>query len=179
MNFNTIKIYYILNIMINEDSTKALFAEPNAYIQNYRVEKNEKKREKIVFQEPYETLPNYYMNNGFKKGDCDCETKPKPNPKPNNKPNSPFPFSFDFKNLMPLLGGFLKNGNLSNIVSMLTGKGEKSNGNFNLSQLLSGLGGDGLSNIFNLFKGSNNSKAKNKVDLKQTDFQINEYTRVE
>ena len=55
-----------------EDSRFALFPEPNANIQIF--EKRETK--KIVFQEPYECLPNYYVNNDFVKHNCNCVANP-------------------------------------------------------------------------------------------------------
>ena len=59
-----------------EDSRLALFPEPNAFVQNYdKVDKN-KEIKKIVFQEPYETLPNFYINNNFTKNNCDCAKRP-------------------------------------------------------------------------------------------------------
>ncbi len=168
-----------------EDNTNALFVEPNAYIQHFDGNES-KKRKKIVFQEPYETLPNYYLDNDFKKPDRDCSLKPKPKPEhkpePKQSNNSPFHFPFDLKSFFPLLAGLFKNGGgLSNIMSMLTGGKEKSNGNFDFSSLLSNFtkGGE-LSNIFELFKGNSVSKTKsNKHELKETDFQIKGYTRVE
>ena len=73
--------------MEKEDSRFALFTEPNAYVQNYNNAncdcKKEKERKKIVFQEPYETLPNFYVNNNFTKHNCvknnqPCDIFPKP-----------------------------------------------------------------------------------------------------
>lgn len=58
-----------------EDSRFALFPEPNAYIQKFDKEIKKKEIKKIVFQEPYETLPNHYINNNFTKHDCDYVAK--------------------------------------------------------------------------------------------------------
>lgn len=78
----------------------------------------QKPPQKVVFSEPYESVPNFYLNNNFKKGNCDCIPKPKPKcppPKP--------PFSFDLKNILPLLSGLFKGGSgaggIGNILSIL------------------------------------------------------------
>ena len=65
------------------DSRNALFTEPNAYIQKFNADCKEKEIKKIVFQEPYETLPNFYINNNFIKHKCDCVSNNQ-----NNKYNS-------------------------------------------------------------------------------------------
>ncbi len=89
----------------------------------------QKPPQKVVFSEPYESVPNFYLNNNFKKGNCDCIPKPKPKcppPKP--------PFSFDLKNILPLLSGLFKGGSgaggIGNILSMLNqnSSGEQGDG---------------------------------------------------
>lgn len=66
----------INNNMEFEDSRNALFCDPNAYIQNFNItEKCEPK--KVVFQEPYEQLPSFYINNDFRKHNCNCVPKSK------------------------------------------------------------------------------------------------------
>ena len=65
------------------DSRNALFTEPNAYIQKFKADCKNKEIKKIVFQEPYETLPNFYINNTFTKHNCDCVSN-----KQNNNHNS-------------------------------------------------------------------------------------------
>ena len=56
-----------------EDSRNALYCDPNAYIMGTK-KHNEIK--KVVFSEPYETLPNRYINNNFNKKGCDfCAEK--------------------------------------------------------------------------------------------------------
>lgn len=160
-----------------EDSRNALFVEPNAYIQGYNINKEGKERrpQKVVFQEPYDCLPSYYVNNGFKKGSCECVPKAKPK-QSECKSNSAF--RFDVKSLMPLLGMFNKNaGGLSNILSAL-GDGNKG---LDLGKIISSLmqNGNGLSSILNLLKGNKSSKENvNNIDLKSTDFEINNYTKV-
>ena len=158
-----------------EDSKNALFVEPNAYIQNFKQNKD-KKISKIVFQEPYDCLPNFYLNNNFKKGDCNCVNKPKECSKPceskkeNCNQNS---FPLDAKSLLPLLNIFNKNaGGLSGVLNMF------SNGNSNAFSGLTSLLGNGniLSNLTNLF-------SLNKVDKKEneiicTDYEIKKYTKV-
>ncbi|MBR1987597.1 MAG: hypothetical protein IKA36_01015, partial [Clostridia bacterium] len=75
------------------DSKEALFVEPNAYIQNFSKEKTGTK--KVVFSEPYETMPNYYINNNFHKKQCEYREKPQQNNCQNPSQN----LLFDFKNI--------------------------------------------------------------------------------
>ena len=159
-----------------EDSRNALFVEPNAYIQKFN--KEEKEVKKIVFQEPYECLPNYYIDNNFKKGKCDCIPKPKTDcrkEKPECKHNSG---GFNFQNFLPLLSIFNKGGgaDFSQMSGLLNGVGNPMS---LISSLLSNK--DGLSNILNIFKGGglNTYNHKEKPNLKSTDFEIKNYTRVE
>ena len=137
----------------------------------------QKPPQKVVFSEPYESVPNFYLNNNFKKGNCDCIPKPKPKcppPKP--------PFSFDLKNILPLLSGLFKGGSgaggIGNILSMLNqnssgeqGGGEQNGawqsggtqgGNLDFSSILKNLSNTGgLDGILNLFKPKNkNEKTK-------------------
>lgn len=164
-----------------EDSRYALFTEPNAYIQRFdNCEKKETK--KIVFQEPYENIPNFYIDNGFKKGDCDCVNKPKEDKKP-SCPSNPFPF--DFKNLLPLLASLGKGGGgLSNLISILgsnTKNGDENNSGFNLSNLMSlfnnsNSGGLNLNGLMNMFRGNKNTQKKK---MQSTDFDIKNYKRVD
>ena len=73
-----------------EDSRFALFSEPNAYIQRFDNRKQEKKEfdiKKVVFQEPYEVLPDYHIKNDFN----NCKNHFGDEPKKNtNKPSFPF-----------------------------------------------------------------------------------------
>lgn len=188
-----------------EDSRFALFLEPNAYVQKFDNLKSDKEIKKIVFQEPYETMPNYYINNNFKKHDCDCVSKSHKQNKHdcdyNDKKNlnchddncnhnnaKQNGFSFDIKSLLPLLGLFNKSGgsDLSNIVGMLNNNGLNSNDDnkTNPMSLISSLmsNKDMMSGVLNLFKGGGlNLFAKNKPikkELKTTDFEIKNYTRV-
>jgi len=199
-----------------EDSRFALFPEPNAYIQNFN--KPQKETKKIVFAEPYETLPQFYINNNFQKHNCNCDQN---NSKHNlncdydnlnksqnksgcgfncNKGYNNFDnehdckcnhdnkkqngFNFDLKNLMPLLGMFNKSGgaDLSNLVGLLNNKQQTENNPMNLiSNLMSNK--DMMSGILNLFKGGGlNLFGKSKPvikEIKTTDFEIKNYTRVE
>ncbi len=171
------------------DNTNALFCDPNAYLQKYdscpKCDANNKDRCKIVFQEPYECMPSFHLDNNFKKTDkscnhhnhdkdCDCN---KNNNHNNSQSNSPM---FDIKNLMPMLsaltggantnslGGLLnmlggKENSMSNILSNLTG------GNNNISTLLNGL---------NLFNNSKKKSTKNQ-EIISTENDIKNYTRVE
>lgn len=160
-----------------EDSRNALYADPNAYIQNYNKCdcancNGQNRRQKIVFQEPYECMPSHHMNNDFKKGDCDCVNKPKYDKDKND--NSPM---FDLQKILPLLSS-LGNGNgIGDILKMLGGSG---NG---LSSILSNLGGGngGLGSLLNgldIFKLFNKKKPK-KPEMKSTEVPIKNYTRVE
>ena len=184
-----------------EDSRLALFPEPNAYIQFDKPRKKDKEVKKIVFQEPYETLPQFYLNNNFTKHNCDCVHKnfnkhesncnngnlngccdhhdnkchyDNHNYNQNNKG-----FGFDLKSLLPLLGAFNKSGgaDLTQFAGLL-------NNNNNSSNLISALlsNKDMMSGILNMFKGGglNFNKTKPiKKHMKTTDFEIKNYTRVE
>ncbi len=163
--------------MENEDSTKALYCDPNAFI-HHKPQKKDPPM-KVVFAEPYECLPSYYMDNNFKKGNCDCVKCNKPPKPPESPPQKPK--SFDIKNLLPLLGLFGgnvagKTGDFSSILSLLSpnGGGEQVNPISMISSLLSNSGG--LNNILNIFKPKEN---KEKRPLKTTDFEIKNYTCVE
>lgn len=187
-----------------EDSRFALFPEPNAYIQ--RVENKKEETKKIVFQEPYESLPAFYLDNNFKKGDCFCN-KQKCNDKHNVNNNSCHNhcdnnashnncgnnqkskgFGFDLKSLLPMLGLFNKGGgaDLSNIVGLLNNTSVTQNSsNANPINLITNLmsNKDAMSGILNMFKGGGlnlfNKRQTAKKELKTTDFEIKNYTRVE
>ena len=183
-----------------EDSRFALFPEPNAYIQFDKPHKKENNVKKIVFQEPYETLPQFYLNNDFKKHDCDCVYKTfnkhdfnckhekqnsccnhhddncnnnNHNCNQNNKG-----FGFDLKGLLPLLGAFNKGGGAD--LTKFSGLLNNNNTSNLISTLLSNK--DMMSGILNMIKGGglNFNKTKPlKKQLKTTDFEIKNYTRVE
>ena len=164
-----------LFIFINmENSSNNIFYDANAYIQNWNYSKPNqgcKGAKKVVFQQPYECVPDFYINNNFEKGNCDCVPKPKPKypPKP--------AFPFDLKNILPLLTGLLKNNQngISNILSALAGDNGEGIKDFDFSKILNLLGSSGFENLFTSF-----SSKKTKVDdIKSTDFEIKNYTRVE
>lgn len=208
-----------------EDSRNALFVEPNAYIQKFeKIDKCEPK--KVIFSEPYESLPAFYIDNNFKKGHCDCLSKSKPdlhhrkdnhrcdfnkyqhnnqccnnsenlkncnsnNPddkchNDNSKQNG---FGFDLKSLLPLIGLFNKGGgaDLGSLVGLLNNNsvGTTNVSNSNPMNLISGIlsNKEAMSGIMNLFKGGGlnlfNKKQTAKKELKTTDFEIKNYTRVE
>ena len=179
-NISSVKIANeLINIFMEESNLNALFEEPNAYIQRYDdcgYKPNHIK--KVVFSEPYENFPSYYIKEDFKKPKCDFCDKPKPKPKPQPK----FPFSFDFKSLMPLLS-MLGGKNKSNIGDLISILGSQS-GDSNASKITSLLQNkDLLSGALNLFKGGGlnlfKQKKENQKQAKTTDFQIKNYTRVE
>ena len=145
-----------------EDSRNALFVEPNAYIQ--KVGNKEKSPSKIIFQEPYESVPNYYMNNGFKKGECDCVHKEK-----KDSPKS----SFDFKSLSPILG--MIGGEMGGLSKLVQGLG--SSGGFKdlIGTFLSNP--DMISMVMKMFRKDEN-KSTNKT-IKKSDLEIKNYTKVE
>lgn len=155
-----------------EDNAEALYCDPNAYIHRERKEKKPPK--KVVFSEPYECMPSYYVDNNFKKANCDCVKNNKSNN--NQQNNAPQKGGFNFQSLLPLLSIIGKGGgaDLSQITSML-GKNETEPNPMNMIlSLLSNSGG--LNNLLNIFK----TKPKQaKKEMKSTDFEIKNYTRVE
>lgn len=162
-----------------EDSRNALFVEPNAYI--LKDKKESKGIKKIVFSEPYESVPNYYINNDFEKRNCKCDKKDKPNFLQNNNCNAP---NFDIKNILPLLAGFLRNGfDVNKVVSML-GNNTANNSNLQgiLPNILSILSSDTGKNILNLLGNKNTKNNKKNTEkitkIKSTDFCIKDYEKV-
>ncbi len=199
-----------------EDSRNALFPEPNACIQ--RFEKREKATKKIVFQEPYECLPNHYINNNFTKHDCDCVSKSRKefdnkhkqkgyhdfncNRENFNSINQYYRdgnchndnnskqslFGIDIKSLLPLLSMFNKGGgaDFSGLVGLLNNTNNSQNvNNSNPMNMISSIlsNKDVMSGILNMFKGGGlnlfGKKQTAKKELKTTDFEIKNYTRVE
>ncbi len=164
------------------ENVNALYCDPNAYIKPQH--KKEKETKKVVFQEPYETLPNFYLNNGFKKHACECVKNKKEECKPpscdcSNKKNNNN-FGFDLKSLLPFISGLGKGGGIGDIVKLLGNSNSNQGGGsgIDVAKILSSLfsGENGL-NLKNLFGGSKKQEAKNK--LKSTDFEIKNYKRVE
>lgn len=186
-----------------EDSRFALFSEPNAYIQHFdKPHDCNKEIKKVVFQQPYESLPAFYIDNNLKKGNCDCSTKQNEekscnhddtykqhhNDKCHNNNSSQNGFGFDIKSLLPLIGLFNKGGgaDLSNLVGMLNNTNNAQNQNASnpmslISSILSNP--NAMSGILNMFKGGGlnlfNKKQTPHKELKSTDFEIKNYTRVE
>lgn len=158
------------------DSRNALFVEPNAYIQNFNSKKETKK---VVFQEPYECLPNYYINNNFKKGGCECvEPKKKHEDSCNcgaNKNDKDNKLGFDLKNILPLFAGLNKGQNgFSNISQILSNKDGFNFGNIIQTFLKNP---NSLNNVLNLFTGKSKLE-NNKQKIETTDYPIKNYTRV-
>ena len=180
-----------------EDSKNALFCEPNAYIRHFNKEKIEVKPiKKVVFSEPYDCMPNFYFNNHFQKGDCDCI--PNKNNKDCNKHNNcnsylsdckcdekhshqnnydcnnhnKTNFGFDIKSLMPILNSFGNKSvggiDLNSISSLFAG-----GGGFDFSKLISNP--QLISNVINMFGGKNKTKKK---DIVCTEYEIKNYTKV-
>lgn len=172
--------------MENENSVNALFVEPNAYIQ--KCDNVCDSTKKVVFQQPYESMPNFYLNNDFKKRNCDCVSgKKKPcQPheccdKPQNK-DCCVTNGFNLQKLLPLLGMFGGGSNfdVSKITSILGGM----NGGIGQSDFMSTISSimsnkDLMANLLKSFTGSKlNSSKSNKEHIKSTDFEIKNYTRV-
>lgn len=164
-----------------EDSRYALYNDPNAYIQKNDKNKDHK-RTKIVFQEPYECMPNYYCNNDFKKHDCYCGCN-----RPKKEDNVNFPF--DLKKILPFLSSLGNGGGLRDILKIFNTGGKDG-----LTNILSSLGnGGGISNIISslggeelgsLLKGLDISKlfqkkSNKKTEMKSSEINIKDYTRVE
>lgn len=147
-----------------EDNRNALFVEPGAYIQHH-VNKTEEKK-KIVFQEPYESLPKYYPNHDLKSsGKCECVHKNE------HKKSEPKRSCFDIKSLLPLLGSFGGGGNnISNILSSIGG------GDI-FKTLLSNP--DLIGSVSKMFFKPKMSEKKEDCTIKQSDIEIRNYTRVE
>ena len=139
-----------------------------------------------MFSEPYDCMPNFYFNNHFEKGDCNCVSNKEQkdcnnhnyqhdcdchkNSQCNNKSN----FGFDIKNLMPILSSFNKGGvgglDLNSISSLLN-----SAGGFDFSKLLSNP--DLIKNVLSMFGGVKRT-IKHKEDVVCTDYEIKNYTKV-
>jgi len=179
------------------ENVEALYCDPNAFI---KIKKDTpKKIKQIVFSEPYDCLPNYYVNYGFKKGSCECIPKHKEenckhkNSKDNKNcgcGNNSNPFSSllgGITNFLPmLLNG--KNNNLGNVFSQLN---SGVNGDFELGKLLSNFkigsgneflgqllsNGDLISKVLGMFK-SDKSQNDKFNDIVTTDYEIKKYTRV-
>ena len=167
-----------------EDSKNALFADPNAYIQRV---KDQKQTKKIVFSEPYENVPNYYINNGFKKGQCDCVKTPKKdcecNKKDDKKSNckNSFLSGLNIQSLMPLITMF-SGGKGVDITKILSTFSAQNNGNnsLNTNPLLNAFSRpDLLKNISQIFVNKNQKTEDNQSKPKSTDCVINNFSRVE
>ena len=146
-----------------KDNSGLLYADPNAYIQ--RCECGERK--KVVFSEPYETMPNFYLNNNFKRGNCSCN-------KPDNKPpfreeHCPLHNNFNNEKCHDCADGSCSanQGNNHEQENQPQNNNQNSNSpfsSFNLKSLLpllgglGGGGGSGLGNIISLLGGSSGEK---------------------
>lgn len=163
---------------MEEDSRFALFVEPNAYIQTFN--KDQKETKKIVFSEPYECLPSYYVNNNFKKKNCECVAKPKENCECDKSNQNNKLFGFDLKSLLPFLSLFNKGGtDLSKIVGLMNNSKTNANGENPMNIISSLVSGGGLNNILNMFKGGQKKRTKKEKEIETTDYEIKNYMRVE
>ena len=153
--------------MENQENLSTPYADPNAYIQHCNPPK---KTKKIVFQEPYENMPNFYIDNNFKKGSCSCIPKPKPKPKPNGcKTGLCYPREYPPKPNYHCNSdcnsdfNHNENPNFNNPPNDNQHQSGGYNFPFNMKNILSFLGGNevsGLANLFSLF-GGGNSASKN------------------
>ena len=186
-----------------EDSRYALFSEPNAYVnKDVRVKTQAKK---VVFSEPYETLPNYHINNNFNKKyqNKNAETIKNPKHFQNNEnrnyqnnenrnqnaqnfhsnnsisnPLSSLAGQFNLQGLLPLISKlFSSNANgLGNVLSVLNNQNNQGGG---LASLLSNP--EVLNSAIGLFKNFNNKKPNKIIEnkIKSTDFLIKDYVKVD
>lgn len=181
-----------------KDNVQALYCDPNAYV---KLNKKSNTIKQVVFSEPYDCLPNYYVDYGFKKRSYECAGKQakkkeeKLNCNSTNKQkcnceNVSNPFSNLFGGIMKflpmLLGG--GNGGIGSILSSLNSN-SKSEGDVSnlISSLMKSDNGSLLSNLFSngnimssltrLFTLNKNEKLK-KEDIISTDYEIKNYTRV-
>ena len=176
-----------------ENSINAIYCDPNAFVNK----QSKEPPKKVVFQEPYDCLPKFYIDNKFTKHSSECVPthKTKSNIHDLNANSSPPALSsFDFKKILPLFANLLnKNSSgLSGIVSLLGGAKDANLNNESLTGVLQNLLGSGNMNIgklLGLFSGNNSGSKKglfglfdnpNKIkkEIKPTDFEINNYTRV-
>ena len=162
------------------DSKNALFVEPNAYIQNYGKEK--KGIKKIVFSEPYESLPSYHINNDFKKHNCKCIPDHKPDcSKQNCQSNNTTNNFFDFKNFLPMLTGFLGKGFDMSSVSKILNNNQNQSGDM-MSNIMNILSSDMGKNILGLLgkKSTKNTKKNSEKyhKIKSSDIEIDNFKRV-
>ena len=148
---------------MEEFDNQGPYCDPNAYIQ--KVQNHSKQTKKVVFQEPYECIPQYRMNNNFKKGDCDCVNCRE---KKESKPN------FDIKNFLPIISSLGGDG-VGNIMKLFSG-------NSSIADIMSDLGGEG--GLGSILKGFDISKmfkksSPKKHEMKSTDFCIKDYKKVD
>ena len=161
-----------------EDSRNAFYIDPNAYICKPKKKENCKK---IVFAEPYENVPNFYINNDFKKSEkCCCNSCAKPNSRlDNNNENKAKPQNFlsglNLQNLTPILSMFGGGGVDLSKISGIVGNNQSG-----IMQLVTSFSNaKELPGFLNLFRNSNSKQTTIKKEIKSTDYEINSYTRVE
>ena len=166
-----------------EDSRNAIFSDPNAYIQ--RVDKPNKTK-KIVFSEPYENVPNFYINNNFQKGECncvktpkkDCECDKKNEQKSNIKSN--FFSGLNMQSLMPLISMFSggKGLDMAKILSVFSAQNNSKN--INTDPLFGAFSNpDLLKNITQMFTNKKTKTDNIQSKPKSSDCIINNFSRVE
>lgn len=153
-----------------EDSRNALFVEPGAYVQHHTRPGEEKK--KIIFQEPYESIPRYYPKQELKPtGDCGCIHKK------GHKTEQKKTF-FDIKSLMPLLGALGQSGGGFNSVTNILSCLSRGDGGGNIIKSLMS-NPDMITNISKMFFKSKSSEKKDSYQGKKSDIEIRNYTKVD
>ena len=148
-----------------EDSRNALFVEPGAYIMRY--EKSDKTPKKIIFQEPYESMPSYRMHEISHRA-TRSEDRSNTHESKNASP-------FNLSALSPILsmfgGGGL--GNVGDIMSSLNGGGLM---NF-VNSLMTNP--NMMKNVIGLFNKKESNESSARHEIKKSDLEIKNYTKVE
>ncbi len=147
-----------------KDNSNNIYIDPNAYIQQYIPKKATKK---VVFQEPYENLPNFYINNNFVSNGCNCKDNKKCPPKTGlNFSNNCKRSSFCNENEGMAQYSDMPNQNFNNTnknqtnINQQKEKQNVSNAQFSLKNLFSFFGGNefsGITNLLSLFGNSSHN----------------------
>lgn len=165
-----------------EDSRKSIFCDPNAYVQHCETQQIKK----VVFSEPYDCLPTFYIDNSFKKHSCECI----PNRQPPKRPCSNHGSMFDLKSIMPILLGVLNKGGggSQDLTKLMTGFMQPDSAGIDLKSLIATLAKNPkiIESVLSVFKGKGLKSFFKKTNSKTSDFKqettehvINDYTRVD